>query len=192
MITFKEMDKTCFEMYDQVTQNVEIKSIYQIKRIDGGLGGILLEEVPVDPHVKDLSVYERACEFEKCFDITNWRFYMAFDGDTPMGAATVAGTTENLYMLGGRDDACVLWDIRVADAYKHQGIGQSLFDMAKTGAGNDGYKQMIIECQNNNVTACRFYKKQGALLGKVDAYAYYNEPDVRDEVQFLWYLDLLI
>ena len=132
------------------------------------------------------------CEFEMCFDITNWRFYMAFDGDTPVGAATVAGTTESLYMLGGRDDACVLWDIRVADAYKHQGIGQSLFDMAKTGAGNDGYKQMIIECQNNNVTACRFYKKQGALLGKVDAYAYYNEPDVRDEVQFLWYLDLLI
>lgn len=64
--------------------------------------------------------------------------------------------------------------------------------MAKSGAGNDGYKQMIIECQNNNVTACRFYKKQGALLGKVDAYAYYNEPDVRDEVQFLWYLDLLM
>ena len=47
MITFKEMDKTCFEMYDQVTQNVDIKSMYQIKRIDGGLGGILLEEVPV-------------------------------------------------------------------------------------------------------------------------------------------------
>ena len=26
---------------------------------------------------------------------------------------TVAGPTENLYMLSGRKDACVLWDIRV-------------------------------------------------------------------------------
>lgn len=29
MISFKKMDKTCFEMYDQVTQNVEIKSEYR-------------------------------------------------------------------------------------------------------------------------------------------------------------------
>jgi hypothetical protein len=35
---------------------------------------------------------------------------------------TVAGPTENLYMLSGRKDACVLWDIRVEDEYKHQGI----------------------------------------------------------------------
>ena len=190
MVTFKEMDKTCFEMYDQVTQNVEIKSEYRINRVDGGLGGLLLEEVPVTPHVKDLSVHERASEYEKMFDISNWRFYMAFDGETPVGAATVAGTTENNYMLNGRTDACVLWDIRVADGYKHQGIGQKLFDMAKAGAQADGYKQMIIECQNNNVTACHFYKKQGALLGKMDAYAYYTDPETRDEIQFIWYLDL--
>ena len=190
MVTFKEMDKTCFAMYDQVTQNVEIKSEYQIKRVDNGLGGLLLEEVPVTPHVKDLSVYERATEYEQNFDVSNWHFYMAFDGQTPVGAATIAGTNPNIHMLNGRTDACVLWDIRVADSHKHQGIGQKLFDMAKAGAQADGYKQMIIECQNNNVTACHFYKKQGALLGKVDTYAYYNEPDVRNEVQFIWYLDL--
>ena len=190
MISFKKMDKTCFEMYDQVTQNVEIKSEYRVRHIDNGLGGILLEEVPVDPYVKDLSVYDRACEYEKNFDITNWRFYMAFDGETPVGAATVAGTTPDLNMLGGRTDACVLWDIRVADAYKHQGVGQGLFDMAKAGAEEDGYAQMIIECQNNNVTACNFYRKQGAMLGKIDMYAYYTEPEVKDDIQFIWYLDL--
>ena len=190
MVSFKEMDKTCFELYDQVTQNVEVKSEYRIKRIENGLGGLLLEEVPVTPCVKDLSVYERATEYEKNFDVSNWRFYMAFDGKTPVGAATVAGTNSNLNMLNGREDACVLWDIRVADAYKHQGIGQKLIDMCVAGAKKDGYKQMIIECQNNNVAACRFYRKQGALLGKVDTYAYYTEPDARDEIQFIWYLDL--
>ena len=35
-----------------------------------------------------------------------------------------------------------------------------------------------------------FYKKQGALLSKVDMYAYYLEPDIKDEIQMVWYLDL--
>lgn len=190
MITFREMDKTCFTLYDRVSQNVDVRSEYRVRRLDNGLGGLLLEEVPVTPYVKDLSQYERATEYEQTFDIAAWRFYMAFDEDTPVGALTLAGTTEGMHMLSGRRDACVLWDIRVADGYKHRGVGQRLFDMAVAGAKADGYRQMIIECQNNNVPACHFYRKQGAMLGKIDLYAYYSDPDIRDEAQLIWYLDL--
>ena len=190
MIYVKKTDRSCFEMYDSVSMNVDVKSEYKVKRIDNGLGGFILEEVPVTPYVKDLSVYERATEYEKEFDITQWSFYMAFDDEKSVGAATVAARTDKLYMLAGRDDACVLWDIRVADEYKHQGIGQKLFDLAVKNAKADGYRQMIIECPNNNVPACNFYRKQGALLSKVDMYAYYQEEACRNEVQFLWYLDL--
>ena len=190
MIYVKKTDRSCFEMYDSVSMNVDVKSEYKVKRIDNGLGGFTFEEVPVEPYIKDLSVYERATEYEKEFDITHWSFYMAFDDEKPVGAATVAARTDKLYMLAGRDDACVLWDIRVADEYKHQGIGQKLFDLAVKNAKADGYRQMIIECQNNNVPACNFYRKQGALLSKVDMYAYYQEEGCRNEVQFLWYLDL--
>ena len=190
MITFSEMDRTCFPLYDSVSQNVDVRSVYQVRLLNSGLGGLMLEETPIAPYVKDLSQYEHATEYEQNFDITNWRFYMAFDGVTPVGALTVAGTTDGLHMLQGRRDACVLWDIRVADGYKHRSIGQHLFDMAAAGAREDGYRQMIIECQNNNVPACHFYRKQGAVLGKVDAYAYYSDPDIRDEVQLIWYLDL--
>ncbi len=190
MILYKEIDKSNFELYDQVSMNVDVHSEYKVERINQGLGGFLLEEVPVRPYIKDLSKYERATKYEEQFDITNWRFYMAFDDDIPIGALTVAGTTKGLNMLCGRTDACVLWDIRIADAYKHQGIGQKLLDMAITGAKEDGYCQMIIECQNNNIPACKFYQKQGAILSKIDMYAYYSEPEVRNEVQFVWYLDI--
>lgn len=186
----KEMDKTCFALYDQVSQNVNVSSEFRVTRIDNGLGGFVFEEVPVTPYVKDLSKYEIASEYEKMFDISNWRFYMAFDGDIPVGAMTVAGTTEGMDMLGGRTDACVLWDIRVADEYKHKGIGQRMLDLGIAAAKDDGYRVMIIECQNNNVTACRFYRKQGALLSKIDMNAYDSEPEVADEVQFVWHLDL--
>lgn len=115
---------------------------------------------------------------------------MAFDEEKPIGAMTVAGTTPNLNMLSGRDDVCILWDIRVIDGYKHQGVGQKLFDMGIKRAKEDGYKQMIIECQNNNVPACKFYHKQGAVLSKIDMYAYFLEEDCKNEVQFIWYLDI--
>ena len=54
----------------------------------------------------------------------------------------------------------------------------------------DGYKQMIIECQNTNVQACKFYQKQGAVLSKIDMYAYYLDPEIKNEIQFVWYLNI--
>ena len=93
-------------------------------------------------------------------------------------------------MLDGRDDMSVLWDIRVDDRYKRHGVGTKLFNMAVEWSKLNGLKQMKIECQNNNVQACRFYHKHGAVLGKIDEYAYYNDSYVEDEVQLIWYLDL--
>ena len=81
MITVKEIDKSFLELYDKVAMNVDVQSEYHVKRINNGLGGLILEEVKVKPYIKDLSIYERAAEYEKEFDITNWRFYMAFDGN---------------------------------------------------------------------------------------------------------------
>lgn len=190
MITYKEVDKSLLELYDTVAMNVDVRSEYRVKRINNGIGGLILEETPVDPYIKDLSIYERATEYENEFDITNWRFYMAFDSDIPVGAMTVVGKTEGLNMLYGREDACVLWDIRIADTYKRKGIGQKLMDLGVLNAKKDGYQQMIIECQNNNVQACKFYQKQGAVLSKIDMYAYYLEPEIRNEIQFIWYLDI--
>ena len=51
-------------------------------------------------------------------------------------------------------------------------------------------KKMIIESQNNNVTACRFYRKQGAVISKIDTNAYASEPGLENEVQLIWTLDL--
>ena len=190
MITIKKIDKTYFELYDKIPMNVDVHSELQIQRINGGLGGITFNEVPVTPYVKDLSKYERATEYEKEFDISTWHFFIAFGDDKPVGALTLAGATPNLFMLGGMKDACVLWDIRVDDKYKHQGIGQKLFEQAKSVAQEKGYKKMIIESQNNNVPACRFYRKQGAVLAKIDTNAYCSEPGLENEIQLIWTLEL--
>ena len=45
MIEIKEVGKAYFPLYDNVSQNVEIKSEYHVKRIDSGLGDFIFEEV---------------------------------------------------------------------------------------------------------------------------------------------------
>ena len=190
MITYKEIDESYFGQYDRIPMIVHVKSIYQLEKINSGLGGILLVETPVDEYRKDLGVYAEAIKYADEFDITNWSFFMAFHNETPIGAVTIASSTEGVHMLDGRDDMSVLWDIRIDDRYKQQGIGSKLFYLAVEWSKSKGFSQMKIECQNNNVPACKFYKKQGATLGKVDEYAYYKDAAVKNEVQLIWYVDL--
>ena len=75
MIIVKEVDKSFFDLYDQVSMNVEVHSIYKLKRIDNGLGGFLFEEVPDEECVKDYSKYEVAKEYEKRFSLSGIWIY---------------------------------------------------------------------------------------------------------------------
>lgn len=191
MITYKEIDESYLEEYDRIPMLIYVKSIFKVEKIENGLGGILLKEIPVSEYVKDLGVYEKAAKYSQEFDISNWAFFMAFDNELPIAAVTVASKSNNVNMLDGRDDMSVLWDIRVNERYKQQGVGTKLFSLAVEWSRLNGLKQMKIECQNNNVQACKFYHKHGAVLGKLDQYAYYKDINIRNEVQLIWYLDLV-
>ncbi|WP_316569506.1 GNAT family N-acetyltransferase [Neobacillus sp. YIM B06451] len=190
MITYKEIDESYFHEYDRIAMLVHVKSIFSLEKIENGLGGILLKETPVKEYIKDLGAYEKPTQYPNEFDITNWVFFMAFHNERPVGAATVASKTKGIHMLDAREDLAVLWDIRVDDPYKQQGVGTQLFNMAVEWSKLKGFTQMKIECQNNNVPACKFYQKHGAVLGKIDEYAYIHDPQVKDEVQLIWYLNL--
>ena len=193
MITYKQVDKTYFPQYDSIPMKFNVKSYYKIEKINRGLGGFTLVETPVEkPYIRDFCTGddETVSRWER-FNLSNWAFFMAFDGEKPIGAATIASRDKNANMLSDRDNLAVLWDIRVDENYKHQGVGQKLFDMAANWSREQGLIQMKIECQNNNIAAVNFYHKQGAVLSAIDEYAYYNETEYRHETQFIWFLDLL-
>jgi len=192
MITCKQVDRTYFPQYDRIPMRVNVTDHYKIDKINRGLGGFTLVETPVEPYVKDFCTGDdgSVTGWEKRFDIFNWAFFMAFDGNRPVGAATVVSRTKEINGCEGRDDLAVLWDIRVEDTYQRQGVGQMLFDLAVKWSREQNLSQMKIECQNNNVPAVKFYHKQGAVLSTVDEYAYYNELEYRHETKLIWYLDL--
>ena len=192
VISYKQMNRDCLLQYDRIPMQLTVRSMLKIEKDNRGLSGIRFVETPVEQYVRDFTDGEAdsASSWEKRFDISNWAFFMAFDGEKPVGAAAVASRTKEVHMLAGREELAVLWDIRVEEAYKGQGVGQRLFDMAADWARGEGLVQMKIECQNDNVPAVRFYHRQGAQLGMINEYAYYGDPDFGHTAQLIWYLDL--
>jgi GNAT superfamily N-acetyltransferase len=90
-------------------------------------------------------------------------------------------------MLEDRQDTAVLWDIRVAAEARRQGVGAALFRAVEKWAVAHGCRLLKVETQNINVPACRFYAKQGCVLGAIHRFAY---PEFPNETQLLWYKKL--
>lgn len=173
--------------YGQIPMILSVREILKVQKRGKGLEGIscTFETVPVKPYTIDFDETESPTRWAEEFDVQNWALFMAYDNDTPVGGAVMAARTPEIHMLDGREDMAVLWDIRVKEKYRGQGIGQTLFDAARNWCKEEGYRLMKIECQNTNAPACRFYEKQGAELEVVNRHGYGT-----DEYMFLWYLQL--
>ncbi len=168
----------------------DVERILDMELVDGGLGGFSLTERAVAvPYRKDYDAIagEAPTRWAERFDIARWGLISALAGEEWIGGATVAVDTPGVRMLEGRDDLAVLWDLRVAPAFRGLGVGSALFGEAERWAAARGCRQLKIETQNVNLPACRFYAHRGCTLGAINRFAYREFPD---EVQLLWYRDL--
>lgn len=164
-----------------------VDRILEVTLVDGGMGGMsLTETLLADPYVKDYDTTAGAApaRWAERFDVSNWGVLGACLDDARVGGAVIAFRTPNLYMLGGRDDIAVLWDIRVAPEQRGAGVGSALFRAAEDWAAARGCGWLKIETQNVNAAACRFYQKMGCTLGGIDRFAY---PELPGEVRLLWW-----
>lgn len=190
-LVIRQADASCLETYDKIPMIVSVERVLKLETPQNGLGGMrLAEEDAPRPYRKDFGRYEKIAQLPQRFCLANWAFFLAYDGGKPVGGAIVAARTPGVHMLEGREDLCVLWDIRVAEEYQSQGIGSRLFERAAQWGRAQGMRQMKIESQNNNVRAAKFYAGKGAILGAMDTHAYQGEPEVAEEIQLIWYLDL--
>ncbi|HEU4387958.1 MAG TPA: GNAT family N-acetyltransferase, partial [Blastocatellia bacterium] len=170
--------------YQAVQISFEVVSTF-VAQADGQ-GSFRLVEHPVgSPYTKNYdAISETPAEWADRFDTSRWTLLLARDDDRCIGGATVAVDTPAVELLEGRDDLALLWDIRVAPAYRGRGIGQSLFAAAEAVAAAQGCRELKVETQNINVAACRFYAAMGCTLRAVRENAY---PACPGEAQFLWY-----
>ncbi len=158
---------------------------------DQGLGGLVLTERQVSAtYLKD---YDTAGEggplrWPLDFDVSNWGLIAAHEGENRIGGSSSPST------LRSGDDAGRTTGSR--RRLGHPGrrwnsparaSARTFFKPQRPGPRREGAVEIKVETQNINVPACRFYLRQGCILGGINRFAY---PDLPDEVQLLWYKDL--
>lgn len=79
-------------------------------------------------------------------------------------------------------------DITVDKKYRTLGVGKRLVDQAKKWAKEGNMPGIMLETQNNNVAACKFYEKCGFVIGGFDFLVYKGLDIENDEVAIYWYL----
>ncbi len=186
-IDVAEEPMTALAEYGRVPIAFEVSRVLEVAAPDGGL--VLAERAVAAPYVKDYDGIrgEGPERWAARFDVSRWGMLVARVDAMRVGGAVVAFDTEGVDMLEGRRDLAVLWDLRVAPEMRGRGVGAALFRAAEAWAIARGCRQLKVETQNINVDACRFYARQGCVLGAIHRFAY---PDLPDEAMLLWYKDL--
>lgn len=191
VIEVEQIGEAQFALYGAIPSRFTVVSRFRVEPIRGGLDGFSLrEEAVAEPFVKDCG-NDGPTDWAEDFDVSGWGIFLARHGARPVGGAAVASGAP-VYPMDRfqREDLAVLWDIRVHPEYRRQGIGTRLFDYAADWARRKGFGQLGVETQSVNIPACRFYARQGCVLGAVHRFGYAGCPDVADEAMLLWYGDL--
>ena len=79
-------------------------------------------------------------------------------------------------------------DIAVNNNYRGRGIGRALMERAIEWAKTKGFPGIMLETQNNNVRACKFYERCGFELHGFDTHLYKGMEPGTDEIALYWYL----
>lgn len=139
-------------------------------------GRISTDTRPVTPWVKRYSRDDDPHDLIARADRAGW---LAYAGDEVVGQI-LAGAHWNRYAL--------VWDIAVHPDWRRRGVGSLLMRRAVTWARSAGLAGVMLETQNVNVPACRFYESLGFELCGFDASLYRGfDPDTR-EVALFFYL----
>lgn len=189
-IDIREEPITTISEYAGVAIAFEIHSVLDIAVQDDGVAVAVLAERALEvPYVKDYDALrgQHPSNWATSFDLSNWGLLTARSSGRRVGGAVIAFNTPGVTMLDDRSDLAVLWDLRVAPDVRHEGIGSTLFCAVAAWGAARGCRDLKVETQNTNVAACRFYERQGCVLGSIRRFAY---PELPDEIQLLWYKDL--
>ena len=128
-------------IYASISISFRVESFFRIQVINHGLGGFRLCKEKVDPpYLKDYDAAgcdgspETPLDWPRLFNTTNWGFFLAYEGEKPVGGAAIALHSAGVNMLEDRQDLAVLWDIRVRPEFRGQGVGGQLFRQAASWA----------------------------------------------------------
>ena len=181
--------------YRSVPITFDVRTMLEPEWAENGFGGLLLREKQVIPsYVKNYDaesapLYPATAPHRENFH--DWAAFVAECGDQLVGGAVVVLNTVYHHSMDARKDVAVVEDIRVHPDYRRQNIGTGLFGQTVAWARDRECRRLMVETQNVNVPACRFYVSQGCRLGAINLYGYAGGSALEEnEIMLTWYLDL--
>jgi GNAT superfamily N-acetyltransferase len=137
----------------------------------------------IDPWVKDYDRGSPPTSWATQFDVARWGLLSAWINGRQVGGAVLAWRTPGLDLLERREDRVIVWDLRVAPEHRGAGVGRVLWEGCEAWARRRGAVELLVETQDTNPGACRFYAARGCRLAAANEDIYLEFPD---ELQVLW------
>jgi len=81
---------------------------------------------------------------------------------------------------------CFIEDVAVKRVMRLKGVGRKLLEVAEMWAKSRNLKGFMLETQDSNLIACRFYIKNNFILGGIDNTIYSNSEGNKD-IALIWY-----
>lgn len=113
--------------------------------------------------------------------------------------STYIDSNEKIVLLAFHEDTCIgqirlvkdwnrfayIENIAVKKDFRKSGVGHLLLEAAETWAKEQSLIGLSLEAQNDNLIACRFYVKEGFVLGGVDTLKQSANPHI--DLTLYWY-----
>lgn len=175
MIIISEINKINKHNFNKCDEDFEINSEYNIEFIDGNFN---LIEIPVKPYFKRYESLK--IDLTESIIGSGSIIYFGFFNDELAGQVFLKRHWNNFAWM----------EISVKQKYRRKGVGKELINAAVNWSKEKKLHGIMIETQNNNVPACKFYESSGFNLGGFDRDLYNGLNLKNKETAMFWYLNL--
>lgn len=139
-------------------------------------GDWLAHARPVEPYAKSYGF--DADEFSAALHADDKALFVILGDEAPVGYIALSAGWNNFAFID---------DIAVDTEWRGTGAAQRLMQQAFLWGKEKGLPGIRLETQSNNVAACRFYLRQGFVLGGCDRHLYEGlSPGTRETALFFY------
>lgn len=167
--------------YSRIDPSFEISSYYEIPVESNELDFSVYREVGTNPHTKNYDLIP-GNSMEDWFNLFRMKTVLIFvteENGERIGSSIAIVDNQNID----------LWDLRIRKENRGKGIGRKFVKQIISILRKMNFSKIMIETQNNNVSACKLYSSLGFRIVSVERNAY-SEPDLRNEIRINWELTL--
>lgn len=133
------------------------------------------EEILFD-EVKDIRFPDDQLDWIEYIDSEDKALFLAYKNDDCIGQIRIVQDWNRF---------CYIENIATKEDFRGQGIGSLLLTKAEDWAKERNLIGISLEAQDDNLGACRFYVKQGFVLGGVDTLKQSSNPQI--DATLYWY-----